>query len=65
MTIQPRYPNVTNDPRLTCVASEVRKLRRQISDAEWQGKNVTNSQRDKFLTLKEQMNDGKLYTPKF
>jgi uncharacterized protein YdcH (DUF465 family) len=64
-TITPRYPNATNDPRLTNVADKWRTLNRQISDKDWNGEPVTNAERDKLATLKKELNDGKFYTPNF
>ena len=63
--IDPVYPDKASDPRLTNVADKWRTLNRQISDADWHGKPVTKAQRDKLATLKQDVKEGKLWTPKF
>jgi hypothetical protein len=50
---------------LESVADKFATLTRQIDNADWHDKPVTNSQRDKLSTLKQQIRDGKLWTPKF
>ena len=59
------YPTPDVDPRLTNVVSQLKTLRRQIDDAEWNDKPVAKAKRDKLSTLKQQIRDGKLWTPKF
>ena len=59
------YPTNDKDPRLENVADKFATLTRQIDNAEWDDKPVTKAQRDKLSTLKQQMRDGKLWTPKF
>ena len=59
------YPTNDKDPRLENVADKFATLTRQIDNAEWDDKPVTKAQRDKLFTLKQQMRDGKLWTPKF
>ena len=63
--IDPIYPDLTNDPRLTNVADKWRTLNRQISDADWHDKPVTKAERDKLVTLRQRVRHGKLYTPNF
>lgn len=65
MLIEPAYPNAASDPRLTNVHDKYKTLRRQIDDAEWQGKPVTNAQRNELTNLRQMVHDGKLYTPNF
>jgi len=65
MSIEPAYPNAASDPRLTNVHDKYKTLRRQIDDADWNDKPVTKAQRDKLATLRQALNDGKLYTPNF
>ncbi len=59
------YPTPDKDPRLESVADKLATLTRQIDDADWHGKPVTKAQRDKLATLKQDVKDGKLWTPKF
>jgi len=47
------------------VHDKYKTLRRQIDDADWNDKPVTKAQRDKLATLRQALNDGKLYTPNF
>jgi len=65
MYIDPAYPDVASDQRLTNVLDKWWTLNRQISDADWHGKPVTKAQRDKLATLRQMVHDGKLYTPNF
>lgn len=65
MYVEPAYPNLASDPRLTNVTDKWRTLNRQISDADWHGKPVTKVEHDKLSTLRQMVHDGKLYTPKF
>jgi hypothetical protein len=59
------YPTPDVDPRLTNVVSQLKTLRRQIDDAEWNDKPVAKSKRDKLSTLKKLVNAGVLWEPKF
>lgn len=59
------YPTPDVDPRLTNVMTQMKTLRRQIDDAEWNDKPVTNAQRDKLSTLKHLANKGTLWLPNF
>ena len=65
MTLQPRYPDVASDPRLTNVELEHRKLRQEITNLEWFDAPVDKSKRDKLKTLRLMMQAGKHYTPNF
>jgi hypothetical protein len=65
MTLQPRYPDVASDPRLTNVELEHRKLRQEITNLEWFDAPVDKSKRDKLKTLRLMMQAGKFYTPNF
>jgi len=65
MTLQPRYPNVASDPRLTNVELEHRKLRQEITNLEWFDAPVDKLKRDKLKTLRLMMQAGKFYTPNF
>ena len=62
MTLQPRYPDVASDPRLTNVELEHRKLRQEITNLEWFDAPVDKSKRDKLKTLRLMMQAGKLLT---
>jgi len=59
------YPTPDVDPRLTNVMTQMKTLRRQIDDADWHDKPVTNAQRDKLATLKRLANKGTLWLPNF
>jgi len=50
---------------LTNVVSQLKRLRRQIDDAEWNDKPVARAKRDKLSTLKKLVNAGILWEPKF
>ena len=59
------YPTPDVDPRLTNVVSQLKRLRRQIDDAEWNDKPVARAKRYKLSTLKKLVNAGILWEPKF
>ena len=64
MTIQPRYPNVANDPRLLDVNAEKKRLQNNVRDGEWNGNNVS-VEICQLKILSAAFQDGKLYLPKF
>ena len=59
------YPTPDVDPRLTNVVSQLKTLRRQIENAEWNDKPVARAKRDKLATLKKLVNAGVLWEPNF
>jgi len=54
-----------NDPNLESVADKLATLRRQIDDADWNGKPVTNVQRNMAKRLTQMVNEGTLWLPRF
>lgn len=54
-----------NDPNLENVRDKLATLRRQIDDADWNGEDVTNVQRNMAKRLTQMLNEGTLWLPKF
>ena len=54
-----------NDPNLESVADKLATLRRQIDEADWNGEDVTNVQRQMAKRLTQMVNEGTLWLPKF
>jgi|DEB0MinimDraft_6_1074348.scaffolds.fasta_scaffold00957_19 hypothetical protein len=54
-----------DDPRLENVADKLTTLRRQIDEADWNGEDVTNVQRQMAKRLTQMVNEGTLWLPKF
>jgi len=54
-----------DDPRLENVRDKLATLRRQIDDAEWHDKPVTNAQRQMAKRLTNLLHNGILWEPKF
>ena len=54
-----------DDPRLENVADKLATLRRQIDEADWNGGDVTNVQRQMAKRLTQMVNEGTLWLPKF
>jgi len=54
-----------DDPRLESVADKLATLRRQIDDADWHGKPVTNAQRQMARRLTNLLHNGILWEPTF
>jgi len=53
------------DPMLTYIPREIKRLEREVSDAEWVDDPRLAALVSELNHLKEQMNDGKLYEPRF
>jgi hypothetical protein len=53
------------DPHLTYIPREIKRLEREVSDAEWENDPRLAALVSELNHLKEQMNDGKLYEPRF
>ena len=53
------------DPMLTYIPREIKRLEREVSDAEWVDDPRLAALVSELNHLKEQMNDGKLYEPSF
>ena len=53
------------DSYLTYIPREIKRLEREVSDAEWVDDPRLAALVLELNHLKEQMNDGKLYEPKF
>ena len=53
------------DPHLTYIPREIKRLEREVSDAEWENDPRLAALVLELNHLKEQMNDGKLYEPRF
>lgn len=53
------------DPMLTYIPREIKRLEREVSDAEWVDDPRLAALVSELNHLKEQMNDGKLYEPNF
>lgn len=53
------------DSYLTYIPREIKRLEREVSDAEWVDDPRLAALVSELNHLKEQMNDGKLYEPKF
>lgn len=62
--IEPAYPDMASDPRLTNVNLERKRLRNIVSDGEWNGKDVT-VENCQLKILSAALLDGRLYLPKF
>jgi small-conductance mechanosensitive channel len=54
-----------DDPRLENVRDKLATLRRQIDDAEWHDKPVTNAQRQMAKRLTNLLHNGILWEPTF
>ena len=54
-----------DDPNLVSVADKLATLRRVIDEAEWQGKDLTNAQRNEANRLTNMLHRGELWLPKF
>ena len=54
-----------DDPNLESVADKLITLRRQIDEADWNGGDVTNVQRQMAKRLTQMVNEGTLWLPKF
>jgi len=59
------YPTSDVDPRLENVRAKLMTLTRQIDDADWHGKLVTNAQRNEAKRLTNMIHKGELWLPKF
>lgn len=55
--------DVTND--LICVATRVKELRRQVNDAEWEGKDNLQKLTTELKYYEQLANDGVKYDPTF
>ena len=55
--------NVTND--LICVATRVKELRREVSDAEWEGREDLHKLSRELKYYEQLANDGVKYEPTF
>ena len=53
------------DPMLTYIPREIKRLEREVSDAEWVDDPRLAALVSELNHLKEQLNDGKLYEPRF
>jgi len=53
------------DSYLTYIPREIKRLEREVSDAEWVDDPRLAALVSELNHLKEQMNDGKLYEPRF
>ena len=54
-----------NDPNLVSVADKLAALRKLIDELDWQGKDVTNVQRNEAKRLTNMLHRGELWLPKF
>ena len=54
-----------NDPNLVSVADKLAALRKLIDELDWQGKDVTNAQRNEAKRLTNMLHRGELWLPKF
>jgi hypothetical protein len=54
-----------DDPRLESVADKLATLTRQIDNADWDGRPVTNAQRNEARRLTNLQRQGILWEPKF
>jgi hypothetical protein len=54
-----------NDPRLTCVSTRYKKLRRELGDAEWDGDPCAELIRTEFKHYEALLKQGVLYEPNF
>ena len=54
-----------DDPNLENVRDKLTNLRTLIDEAEWQGKDVTNAQRNEANRLTNMLHRGELWLPKF
>ena len=53
------------DPRLTDVAAQVRRLRREAADAEWEGDPRATALARNLKRYEHLQEEGTLYEPKF
>jgi hypothetical protein len=53
------------DPRLTDVAAQARQLRKEVSDAEWEGDPRTAGLARELKRLEALLAEGVTYEPKF
>ena len=65
MSIEPAYPNAASDPRLTDVHTLYKTLRREIDRDDWDSIPVTPARRQKLSALRQALDEGQLYLPKF
>jgi hypothetical protein len=54
-----------NDPNLENVRDKLTNLRTLIDEADWNGEDVTNVQRQMANRLTQMVNEGTLWLPKF
>jgi hypothetical protein len=54
-----------NDPNLENVRDKLTNLRTLIDEADWNGEDVTNVQRQMAKRLTQMVNEGTLWLPKF
>lgn len=54
-----------DDPRLESVRDKLSTLKRQIDNADWNGKPVTNAQRNEARRLTNLLHNGILWEPTF
>lgn len=54
---------VTND--LICVATRVKELRKEVGDAEWEGKDTLQNLTEELKYYEKLANDGVKYEPNF
>ncbi len=54
-----------NDPNLENVRDKLTNLRTLIDEADWNGEDVTNAQRQMANRLTQMVNEGTLWLPKF
>ena len=54
-----------DDPNLVSVADKLAALRKLIDELDWQGKDVTNVQRNEAKRLTNMLHNGTLWEPKF
>lgn len=65
MYIEPAYPSLASDPRLTSVHSEWKKIRREIDNDDWDDKPVPQWKRERCRVLSEMYHNGIEYIPNF
>ena len=54
-----------NDPNLENVRDKLTNLRTLIDEADWNGEDVTNAQRNEAKRLTNMLHRGELWLPKF
>lgn len=64
MLISPKFPNVSEDTRLSCLKTEADKLRKTIDDIEWHGGNAAML-KARWYALNQKVLAGVRYEPKF